>query len=369
MSIELSMEKLLKIKKYGFSGGFLRRKSLQEIDIERPMPGAEEVLIEVLYCGVCHSGINQVENDQANTIYTGVPGYQIIGRIVTKGRAVKNFTENEIVGVGYMAGSDNHCKSYLNGEEQYPHGRVGMGVPYNRFFKPGQTNYNKYGGFSTHVIANKNFILRIPESMDITTVAHILSAGVTTFSPLKKWGISKGDKVGIIGIGGLGHMAVMMAKAMGAHVTAIATHEAKRLDAIELGADEVLVSEDYDAMLRQEISFDFLLCTIPVSFNINPYVKLLNPHGVLVTVGLFGPHPEPTNNLEVARYNRTTTGSSIGNITERQEVVDFCALHNIVSRVTMIDLYQINDSFDKIKDIDEPSTYIVDIASLKNSVQ
>lgn len=355
------------VKAYGASGNIVGGKTLEPMDIERQKPHAGEVLIEVLYCGVCHSDLHQVNNDWKNTIYPCVPGHEVVGRVAELGSDVTNFKIGDIVGVGCMIDSCMTCKSCESGDEQLCLGPVRMTMTYNGYFKPNPNDpkFNTFGGYSTHLTAKEHFVLRIPEKLDIAAAAPILCAGVTTYGPLKYRGIKSGDRVGIIGIGGLGHMGVMLAKAMGAEVVAITTKQEKRDAAVALGADLVIVSDNKNEMEAQENTFDFLLCTIPYPFDINPYVCLLAPRGSLVTVGLLGPYDKPTNNMEVAGFSRSVGGSIIGSIAETQEVLNFCAEHNILPDVQMIDMNDINDAFKKIKDEEVRFRYVIDMKSLK----
>jgi len=231
--------------------------------------------------------------------------------------------------------------------------------------KPDGSGYNTFGGYSTHIVVQESFLLRIPETLNISAAAPILCAGITTYSPLKHWNIQPGDKVGVVGIGGLGHMGVMLAKAMGASVTAITQHEEKRAAAVAIGADSVLVSEDDDAMKAAELSFDFILVTIPDAFDVNPYVCLLKTRGSLVTVGLLGPYKAATNNMEVAMHGRSVGGSAIGGIAETQEVLEFCAEHGILPQVEIIRIQDINEAFDKINNEEVRFRYVIDMASLR----
>lgn len=352
-------------KAYGASGKIIIGKILEPIDVEREKPKADEVLIEVLFCGVCHSDIHQVNNDWKNTLYPCVPGHEIIGKIIETGPAVTKLKTGDIVGVGCMIDSCQECRQCKNGDEQFCQGPHGMTMTYNGYWKPDATKYNTFGGYSTHIVANQDFILRIPDGLDISATAPILCAGVTTYSPLKHRGIKTGDKVGIIGIGGLGHMAVMIAKAMGAHVTAITTKQRKINEALELGADAVLTSEDKIAMGAHETAFDFLLCTIPYEFDLNPYISLLAPRGSIVTVGLLGPYKKPTNNMEMAKYSRSAGASIIGSIAETQEVLDFCAQHHILPHVEMINIKDINEIFEKIKNDEARFRYVIDMSTLE----
>ena len=356
------------VKGYGASGSFIGGKKLAPIDIPRNNPIADEVLIEVLYCGVCHSDLHQVNNDWKNTIYPCVPGHEIIGRVTEIGSGVMDYKIGDIVGVGCLIDSCGTCKSCAHDEEQLCTGPVRMTMTYNGYFKPNPDapEFNTFGGYSTHLVVKEGFVLRIPENLKMSSAAPILCAGVTTYSPLKNWNVGSGDKVGIVGIGGLGHMGVKIAKAMGAEVIAITTQEDKRAAAMQLGADDVLVSDDEDAMKSQEVTFDYILVTIPYAFDINPYICLLAPKGKLVTVGLLGPYDKPTNNMEVAGFNRTIGGSVIGSIEETQEVLDFCAEHNIAPEVQMITMEEINDAFEKIKDEEVRFRYVIDMETFKN---
>ncbi len=359
-------ERTFTVKAYGAPGGIIGGKSLEPMEVEHNEPTADEVVIEVLYCGVCHSDLHQINNDWKNTIYPCVPGHEIIGKISQAGAGVTDFKVGDTVGVGCMIDSCQDCASCNSGEEQFCLGPVGQTMTYNGYWKPDGSGYNTFGGYSTHIVANKNFLLRIPANLDIQAAAPILCAGVTTFSPLKRANVGPGKKVGIIGIGGLGHMAVMIARAMGASVTAITTKEEKRQAALELGASDVLISEDADAMKAQEASFDYLLCTIPYEFDVNPYVKLLKPRTSLVTVGLLGPYKKPTDNMEVAKLARTIGASVIGGIPETQEVLDFCAAHNILPHTQLINIEDINDALEKVKEEEVRFRYVIDLKSLKD---
>ncbi|OOQ59800.1 NAD(P)-dependent alcohol dehydrogenase [Mucilaginibacter pedocola] len=356
----LTLEKIA-ARGYGASGNLVGGETLKPIKFERDAPKDNEVLIEVLYCGVCHSDVHQVENDWKNTIYPCVPGHEVIGRITYAGSAVTKFAEGEIVGVGCMIDSCRSCSACRDGEEQFCEGPHGPTMTYNGYFKPDASEYNTYGGYSTNLVVPEDFLLKIPDALDIRKAAPILCAGITTYSPLKHWNVKPGDKVAIAGIGGLGHMAVMIAKAMGAEVTAITTHEDKRKLAGELGADKVIVSDNKAEMKRHEKYFNFILVTIPDAFDVNPYVCLLRRRGSLVTVGLLAPYKTPVNNMDVASQGRSIGGSLIGGIAETQEVLNFCAEHNILPHVEMIEMEDINDAFEKLKDDDVRFRYVIDM--------
>ena len=354
-------------KAYGATGTVLIGKRLNPMEVERQEPTDEEVKIEVLYCGVCHSDVHQVANDWKNTIYPSVPGHEIIGRVVWAGQGVTRAKAGDIVGVGCMIDSCKHCEACRHEEEQFCQGEQGPLMTYNGYFRPADKSdpVNTFGGYSTHIVANQHFLVTIPPSLDISKAAPILCAGITTFSPLHHWNVKEGDVVGIVGIGGLGHMAVKLAKAMGAKVIAITTNEEKRGAALALGADEVLVSEDKASMEAYELSMNYILVTIPYPFDINPYICLLKWRGALTTVGLLGPYKSATDNMEVAKYARTIGGSLIGGIAETQQVMDFCAENQILPDVEMIAIQDINDAFDKIKDEEVRFRYVIDMNSLK----
>lgn len=260
-----------------------------------------------------------------------------------------------------MIDSCQTCESCKSGEEQFCLGEHGATMTYNGYFNDPESDYNTFGGYSSHIIANKNFLLTLPENIEISSAAPILCAGITTYSPLKKANITEGSNVAIVGIGGLGHMAVQIAKAMGANVTAVTTKEEKREEALKLGADRVIISENQEEMEANELAFDYILITIPDGFDINLYVPLLAVRGSLVTVGLLGNYEKPLDNMEVAKYGRSVGGSLIGGIQETQEVLDFCAAHGIAPEVEMIPVEDINDAFDKIKNEDVRFRYVIDM--------
>lgn len=366
--IATETQQLIKTKGYGASGSLLGGKTLEPMDFERNPPQADEVLIEVLYCGVCHSDVHQVANDWKNTLYPCVPGHEVVGTVAQVGDAVTKFNVGDTVGVGCMIDSCQHCSACHEGEEQFCEGPHGPTMTYNGYWKPDGSDYNTYGGFSTNLVVKESFVVKIPDSLDTSKVAPILCAGVTTYSPLKHWGVKAGDKVGIIGIGGLGHMAVMLATAMGTVVTAITTKEEKRGPALALGATDVLISDDEDAMTEHAGQYDFLLCTIPESFDVNPYIPLLRRRGSLVTVGLLGPYKDATNNMNVAKQALNIGGSLIGGVAETQEVLDFCAEHGITPEVEMIQIQDVNEAFERIKDEEVRFRYVIDMQSLKEDV-
>lgn len=353
----------IKTKGYGATGSLF--SSLSEMEFERMPPKADEVLIDILYCGVCHSDLHQVKNDWGNTLYPCVPGHEVVGRVAEAGSAVTKYKVGDIVGVGCMIDSCQQCNPCKEGEENYCEGPVSWTATYNGPMKPDGSGYNTFGGYSERLTVKEKFVLRIPNALDIKSAAPILCAGITTYSPMKHWGVTQGTKVGIVGIGGLGHMAVKLASALGAEVTAITRDEEKRADAENFGAHHVLISTDEDAMASQELSLDFILVTIPDAFEVNQYVNLLKRDGVLVTVGLLGPYDKALNNMPVAMHRRSVAGSLIGGIAETQEVLDFCAEHGIAPEVQMINMQDINDAYDKMSDEEVRYRFVIDMQSLK----
>lgn len=357
----------VKTKAYGAKASLVDSlSSLSRMDIEREPPKADEVLIDVLYCGVCHSDLHQVKNDWSNTVYPCIPGHEVVGRVAETGSAVTKFKIGDVVGVGCMIDSCGTCHSCTGGDENYCEGPVSWTATYNGYMKPDGSGFNTFGGYSTNLVVKESFVLSIPDALDIKAAAPILCAGVTTYSPLRHWNVKEGDKVGIAGLGGLGHMAVQLAKAMGAEVTVLTTKEVKRLDAERLGAHKVLISEDKEAMTNNEATLDLILVTIPDKFDVNPYISLLKRDGSLVTVGLLGPYKAPTNNMEVAMHRRSVSGSLIGSIKETQEVLEFCAMHSIAPEVELIPIQDVNKAFDRMMDEEVRYRFVIDMQSLKN---
>lgn len=355
----------IKAKAYGATNSIF--SGLGPMEIERNPPQADEVHIDILYCGVCHSDLHQVKNDWGNTIYPCVPGHEVVGRVTEVGSAVTKFKTGDMVGVGCMIDSCGQCQPCQHGEENYCQGPVSWTATYNGPMKPDGSGANTFGGYSTNMTVKESFVLRIPDGLDINAVAPILCAGITTYSPMKHWKVKAGDQIGVVGLGGLGHMAVKLAKALGANVTAITTSKDKQADAEAMGADKVLFSTDADAMKQHEASFSFILNTIPDKYDINDYVSLLNLDGAVVAVGLLGEYKKPLNNMDVAKFRRTVAGSIIGGIAETQEVLDFCAQHNILPDVEMIRIQDINKAFDKMMDKEVRYRYVIDMQSLKEA--
>ena len=327
---------------------------------QRRAPGANDVQIEILYCGVCHSDLHTARNEWNNTLYPSVPGHEIVGRVVAVGSSVSQFKPGDTVGVGCMVDSCQHCASCNEGLEQYcEKGFVGT---YNGpAFGGGE---NTYGGYSDNIVVDEKFVLRISHTENLAAVAPLLCAGITTYSPLRQWKVGPGQKVGVVGLGGLGHMAVKIAAAMGAHVVLFTTSPDKREDALRLGAKEVVVSKNADEMAAHVNSFDFILNTVAAPHNLDAFVNLLKRDATMTLVGAPAtPHPSPSV-FGLIFKRRRIAGSLIGGIAETQEMLDFCAEHNIVSDIEMIDMQQINEAYERMLKSEVKYRFVIDMATL-----
>jgi len=334
-------------------------EALAALNIERRDPTPHDVVIEILYCGVCHSDLHTARNEWHGTIYPCVPGHEIVGRVISTGNHVTKFTTGDLVGVGCMVDSCRECEQCKHGQEQYC--EVGFTGTYNDPDK--HLDLRTYGGYSERIVVDEQFVLRVPENLDLKAVAPLLCAGITTYSPLRHWNVGPGKKVGIVGIGGLGHMGVKFAHAMGAHVTVFTTSESKKADALRLGADEVILSNDPEQMKSKVKSLDFILDAVSASHDINAYLQLLKLDGTLALVGA------PEFPLPVAAFNlllprRNFAGSAIGGIAETQEMLDFCGKHGIVSDIEMINIQQINDAYERLLKGDVRYRFVIDMQSI-----
>jgi len=347
---------MTKIKAYGAQKNGAKLKGMT---IERRDLKPNDVKIKITYCGVCHSDIHQVENDWGNSKYPVVPGHEIVGRVVEVGKDVKNYKKDDVVGVGCMVDSCQDCSACDEDLEQFCEN--GMTATYNG--KDKDLGGHTFGGYSEMIIVKEDFVLSVPKNLDEKAVAPLLCAGITTYSPLAHWKIKKGDKVGVIGLGGLGHMGIKFAHAMGAHVVMITTSPDKADDAKSLGADEVLISKDEDDMKKHASSFDFLLNTVPVKHDMNPYLQLLRRDSTMVLVGAIEPL-EPMHGGNIIMGRKRVAGSLIGGIKETQEMLDFCGEHNIVSDIELIDMDNINTAFQRVKDSDVKYRFVIDMESL-----
>ncbi|WP_372173181.1 NAD(P)-dependent alcohol dehydrogenase [Xanthomonas euvesicatoria] len=327
---------------------------------ERRAPGPNDVQIDIAYCGVCHSDLHTARNEWHNTLYPSVPGHEIVGRVTAVGNAVTGFKVGDLAGVGCMVDSCRSCASCQEGEEQYC--EQGFTGTYNGpMFGGGE---NTYGGYSDHIVVDQKYVLRITHSDNLAAVAPLLCAGITTYSPLAHWKVGPGQKVGVVGLGGLGHMAVKIAKAMGATVVLFTTSESKRADAMRLGASEVVISKDEAQMAAQYNTLDFILNTVAAPHNLDPFLNALKRDGAMVLVGVpEQSHPSPAVfNLVMKR--RTLAGSLIGGIRQTQEMLDFCAKHNIVSDIETIRADQINEAYERMLKSDVKYRFVIDMATL-----
>ena len=342
-------------------GAHAADKPLEPIAIERRAPGARDVQVDIAYCGVCHSDLHTVRSEWGGTRYPCVPGHEIVGEVTAVGADVKGFKVGDTVGVGCLVGSCQRCASCADGLEQYcENGFVGT---YNGPTKdaPGHT----LGGYSQRIVVDEKFVLKIRHPKEqLAAVAPLLCAGITTYSPLKHWNVGPGKKVGIVGIGGLGHMGVKIADAMGAHVVAFTTSEGKRQDAMQLGADEVVISRDEEQMRAHRGSFDLILDTVAASHSLDAYSELLKRDGTLVLVGV-PEHAHPSPNVANLIFGRRAiAGSLIGGLAETQEMLDFCADKGIVSDIEMIPMQKIDEAYDRMVRSDVKYRFVIDIATV-----
>ncbi|MBO3033349.1 NAD(P)-dependent alcohol dehydrogenase [Burkholderia pseudomallei] len=327
------------------------RRALRDLDVQ----------IEILYCGVCHSDLHQARNEWKNTTYPVVPGHEIVGRVTAVGAQVTRFEAGELVGVGCLVDSCRTCPSCAQGLEQYcENGFVGT---YNG--RDRATGDITYGGYSTQIVVDEAFVLRVPDTLDPAGAAPLLCAGITTHSPLRQWGAGPGKKIGIVGLGGLGHMGVKLARAMGAHVVLFTTSPSKIEDGKRLGAHEVVISKDEAQMNAHLNSFDFILNTVAAQHDLNPFIGLLKLDGTMTLVGApEHDHPSPrVFNLIYKR--RRLAGSLIGGIAETQEMLDFCAQHGITSDIEVIPMSQINAAYERMLTSDVKYRFVIDIGSIR----
>lgn len=336
---------------------------LAPLEIERREVGPDDIQIEILYCGVCHSDIHTARNEWGGgTVYPVVPGHEIVGKVTSVGSNVTAFKAGDLAGVGCFVDSCRECPSCNAGLEQYcDNGQTVLTYNSADKFMPGKMTY---GGYSTSIVVDKNYVLKISPKLNLAAVAPLLCAGITTYSPLKHWNVTKGQKVGIVGLGGLGHMGLKFSHAFGANTVLFTTSKNKVEDAKRLGANEVVISNDKAEMQKHAGTFDFILNTVSASHNLDPYLNLLKRDGTLCLVGApEHPHPSPTVfNLIMRR--RQLAGSLIGGIKETQEMLDFCAQHNIVSDIELIPMQKINEAYERMIKSDVKYRFVIDTKSL-----
>lgn len=334
---------------------------LKLMNIERRAIGSGDVEIDILYCGVCHSDLHTARNDWGGSKYPVVPGHEIVGRVNRIGDAVNKVKAGDLVGVGCMVDSCRTCNSCKEDLEQYC--LNGFTGTYNGADK--HLGAHTFGGYSEKVVVEEHFVLRVPENLNAAAVAPLLCAGITTWSPLRHWNVKEGTQVAVVGLGGLGHMAIKLAKALGASVTLFSRTPDKVNDAKELGADEVIISTEEDQMLAAKGRFDLIIDTVPYVHDVNPYVATLSISGTLVLVGYLGELDPMLNSVPLILGRKTVAGSVIGGIAETQEMLDFCGQHNIVSEIEMINMQDINEAYARMLKSDVKYRFVIDMASLK----
>lgn len=336
---------------------------LVSTQIPRRDPADRDLQIEILFCGICHSDLHYARDewhDVMPTVYPCVPGHEIVGRVVKAGAGVTRFKEGDVVGVGCLVDSDHTCPNCRSGLEQFCPGLVlTYGSPDRH-----ETAAVTYGGYSNSIVVDERFVLRIPPNLNLAGAAPLLCAGITTYSPLRHWKVGRGKKVGVVGLGGLGHMGVKFAHAFGAHTVAFTTSPGKKEDAVRLGADEVVVSRNADEMKRHAASFDFILDCVAAPHDINAYINLLARDGNITMVGA-PDKPLPVSVFGLIFGRRSFSGSPIGGIAETQEMLDFCGQHNITADVEVIPIQKINEAYERMLRSDVKYRFSIDMASLK----
>jgi len=335
---------------------------LVPFEFERRQPRADDVVIEILYCGVCHSDLHHSRNDWGGANYPIVPGHEIVGRVQSVGPTVTRFKTGDHVAVGCMVDSCRHCSACDNGLEQYC--AEGATFTYNGLDRVDRTRTR--GGYADHIIVADKFVLKVPKGLDLAGTAPLLCAGVTTWSPLRHWNVGRDSKIAVIGLGGLGHMALKLAKALGADVTLLSRSPAKTDDALRLGADRVLLTTDPSQMSVVKGQFDLILDTVPYEHDLNPYIPTLAIDGTLVLLGFIGKFESTLTTGPMIFGRRTIAGSLIGGIDETQELLDFCGEHNITSDIEIIRMQDINTAYERMQKSDVKYRFVIDMATLKN---
>lgn len=333
---------------------------LKQMNIERREVKANDIEIDILYCGVCHSDIHTARNEWPGTLYPNVPGHEIVGKVTRVGSNVTRFKTGDLAAVGCMVDSCRECESCKEGLENYCEN--GMTGTYNAPDK--HLGTHTFGGYSERIVVDEGFVLKVPENLDLAATAPLLCAGITTYSPLRHWNVGPGKKVGIVGIGGLGHMAVKLAKAMGAHVVVVTTSASKTEDAKRLGADEVILSTDQSQMKNNAGTLHFILDCVSAPHDMNAYLNLLRRDGQLTLVGA-PVDPLPIAPFSVILARKSFSGSLIGGIPETQEMLDFCGKHNITSDIELINIQDINEAYERMLKGDVKYRFVIDMASLK----
>lgn len=335
---------------------------LKQISIDRREVTAKDIEIEILYCGVCHSDLHTARNDWGGTVYPAVPGHEIIGKVTRVGSEVTKLKVGDFAGVGCLVDSCRVCDSCKHDLEQYC--LNGFTGTYNG--KDKHLGIQTFGGYSEKVVVDEHFVLKVPANLDLAATAPLLCAGITTWSPLRHWKVGKGSKVAVIGLGGLGHMAIKLAKGLGAEVSLFSRTPEKTKDALELGADAVIISTDKEQMNAVKGKFDLIIDTVPYVHDVNPYVTTLSVSGTLVLVGYLGGLEPILQTVPMILGRKAIAGSVIGGIAETQELLDFCGEHNIVSEIELIKMQDINEAYERMLKSDVRYRFVIDMASLKN---
>jgi len=351
---------MYKAKAYSVAGA---TSPFASTTIERRDPTDHDVQIEILFCGICHSDLHQARNEWSGvmpTVYPCVPGHEIVGRVTKVGPAVTKFKPGDLAAVGCLVDSDGTCPECKAGFEQFC---PNFTLTYN--FPDKRSGGVTYGGYSDSIVVTERFVLRVPSNLDLAGAAPLLCAGITTYSPMRHWGVTKGQKVGVVGLGGLGHMGVKFAHALGAHVVVFTTSPGKKDDALRLGADEVVISRNADEMAKHDGSFHFILDAVAADHDINAYIQLLRRDGNITLVGA------PENPLSVSAFalimgRRSLSGSPIGGLAETQEMLDFCGQHNIPADVEVIPIQKVNEAYERLLKSDVKYRFSIDMASLKS---
>jgi uncharacterized zinc-type alcohol dehydrogenase-like protein len=351
----------MKTKKVSAYGTEAADAALKQLEIKRREVTLKDVEIDILFCGVCHSDLHFAHNDWGMTQYPVVPGHEIVGRVRQVGEGVNKYKVGDLVAVGCLVDSCKTCENCKNDLEQYCPEWVGTYGGYDKHL-----DTTTHGGYSESIVVDEEFVLRVPENLDQAGIAPVLCAGITTWSPLRHWNVGKDSKVAIVGLGGLGHMAIKLAHALGAHVTLFSRSTNKIEDAKALGADEVIISTDDAQMKRALESFDLILDTVPYAHDLNPYVSSLNTNGTLVVVGYLGPLDPMLVTVPLIMGRKSVAGSLIGGIAETQELLDFCGKHNITSDVEVIDIQDINQAYERMLKSDVHYRFVIDMKSLKS---
>lgn len=334
---------------------------LKELTIQRREVTPKDIEIEILYCGVCHSDLHTAHNDWGGTIYPVVPGHEIVGKVTKIGSEVTKLKVGDLAAVGCMVDSCGECDSCKHDLEQYCEN--GFTGTYNGEEK--HIGGVTYGGYSEKVVVDEHFVLKVPNNLDLAAVAPLLCAGITTWSPLRHWNVGKGSKVAVVGLGGLGHMAIKLAKGLGADVTLFSRTPGKTQDAKDLGANSVVISTDEEQMKSVRGKFDLIIDTVPYIHDVNPYISTLNINGTLVLVGYLGDLNPMLNSVPMIMGRKSVAGSVIGGIAETQEMLDFCGKHNIVSEIEIINMQDINTAYERMLRSDVRYRFVIDMASLK----